>query len=274
MPEFIRRAFARRSGEFDHRKLYRVLQDGIRRGLLPPGARLLASRRLAQGLGIARNTVVHVYAQLALEGHVQAGVGRGTFVAQAPPRLAGTKGPRQAKSAAAAEPSTLMSRRGIRVVERASAGTLQWGAFTPGVPEVRMFPAQIWSRLQSRLWRSVTPPQLSYAIGAGDPGLRYAIAEYLRNTRGVRCTPEQVVVTSGTQQSLHLVAQLLTDAGDSLWLEEPGYWGARSVFEALGTEAGAGAAGRRRPGAEPATAARAAARDVRFARRTSTPPAS
>ena len=76
---------------------------------------------------------------------------------------------------------------------------------------------------------------------AGDADLRRALADYLQGTRGVVCAPEQIVITSGTQQSLHLVAQLLADPGDAVWLEDPGYWGARSVFRALGLEAGAGA---------------------------------
>ncbi len=84
------------------------------------------------------------------------------------------------------------------------------------------------------MWRAATPQQLSYATGAGDPELRQALAEYLQGTRGVACTAEQIVVTSGTQQSLHLVAQMLADPGDSFWLEDPGYWGARSVFRAMG----------------------------------------
>ncbi len=114
------------------------------------------------------------------------------------------------------------------------ASPLQWGAFTPGVPEVRLFPSSIWNRLQARMWRSATPQELSYATGAGAPDLRKALAEYLQGTRGVACTAEQIVVTSGTQQSLHLVAQMLADPGDSFWLEDPGYWGARSVFRAMG----------------------------------------
>jgi GntR family transcriptional regulator/MocR family aminotransferase len=64
--------------------------------------------------------------------------------------------------------------------------------------------------------------------------LRSAIAQHLRAARDVDCTPEQVVLTSGTQQSLRLVSQLLCDPGDAVWLEEPGYWGARSVFSAAG----------------------------------------
>ncbi len=221
-------AFAREAQGLKHQRLYRVLQQGMHQDLLPAGLRLPASRELAQALAIARNTVVHVYAQLALEGFVRAGVGRGTYVAKTAPRLlqdAGAAGPTR---------RALLSQRGARLVERAGAAALQWGAFTPGVPELRLFPAALWSRLQTRLWRGVSPTQLSYATGGGDTGLRHALAEHLRSARGVNCAPEQVVITSGTQQSLHLVAQLLTDPGDTLWLEDPGYWGARSVFDALG----------------------------------------
>jgi GntR family transcriptional regulator/MocR family aminotransferase len=127
-----------------------------------------------------------------------------------------------------------LSGRGARTVAEAGANPVQWGAFAPGVPEVRMFPAQLWSRLQARVWRNAAPERLTYATGAGDAGLRQAVADYLQGTRGVVCSAEQVVITSGTQQSLWLVAQLLADVGDEVWLEDPGYWGARSVFGAAG----------------------------------------
>ena len=80
-----------------------------------------------------------------------------------------------------------------------------------------------------RAWRRVEPERLSYATGHGDAGLREAIADYLRGTRGIACTPAQVVITSGTQQSLHLVAQLLADPGDRVWLEDR-VIGARASF--------------------------------------------
>ncbi|CAM5788217.1 MocR-like pyridoxine biosynthesis transcription factor PdxR [Rhizobacter fulvus] len=232
LPDFVLRLFDPRSTEHDHRQLYRILQSGIREAVLLAGSKLPPTRALAQALGIARNTVVHVYEQLALEGYVQAGVGRGTFVAAVGPRLV-ERG--SAPSAATSlTRQAALSQRGGRLVADASAARLQWGAFTPGVPEVRMFPSPVWTRLQAKVWRSATPHHLTYATGAGDPGLRAAVAEYLQGTRGVGCTAEQVVITSGTQQSLHLIAQLLADPGDSVWLEDPGYWGARSVFRALG----------------------------------------
>jgi len=230
LPDFVLRQFDRQCGEYDHLQLFRILETGIRQSSLPAGLKLPPTRVLAQALGIARNTVVHVYEQLALEGYVQAGVGRGTYVAQLGLR------PIEAASAPSPAPArrALLSRRGEELVEHAGAGRLQWGAFTPGVPEVRMFPTQVWNSLQSRLWRRATPEQLTYATGAGDAGLRQAVAEYLQGTRGVACSPEQVVITSGTQQSLLLVAQLLADPGDTAWLEDPGYWGARSMFRATG----------------------------------------
>ena len=228
LPDFVARQFDRRAAEPSHRQLYRILQAGIRDAVLAAGTRLPPTRTLALALGIARNTVVHVYEQLALEGYVQAGVGRGTFVAAVAPRLVAR--------GAAARPArrALLSRRGTQLIDEAGAAPLQWGAFTPGVPEVRLFPAAVWNRLHARVWRAATPQQLSYATGAGEPALRDAIATYLQGTRGVACTPEQVVITSGTQQSLHLIAQLLADPGEAVWLEDPGYWGARSVFRALG----------------------------------------
>ncbi|HZT55596.1 MAG TPA: PLP-dependent aminotransferase family protein [Burkholderiaceae bacterium] len=230
LPDFVLRQFDQASPQPDHRQLYGILQRGIRDAVLPAGLMLPPTRQLCEALGIARNTVVHVYEQLALEGYVQAGIGRGTFVAAVAPRLVAERAAPPASPSAAR--GALLSRRGGHTIGAAGAARVQWGAFTPGVPEVRLFPAQIWNRLHARLWRSASPEQLTYATGAGDAGLRESVAEYLQGTRGVVCTPEQVVITSGTQQSLYLVQQLLADPGDAVWLEDPGYWGARSVFSA------------------------------------------
>jgi GntR family transcriptional regulator/MocR family aminotransferase len=228
LPDFVLRQF--KLGQPSHQQLYGILQAGIRDGSLAAGLRLPPTRVLARTLGIARNTVVHVYEQLTFEGYVQARVGRGTFVADVFPR------PVVAAGKFPLDRNAPLSRRGERTVREALAARLQWGAFAPGVPELRMFPIQTWNRLQARVWRRVEPERLSYATGHGDAGLREAIADYLRGTRGIACTPAQVVITSGTQQSLHLVAQLLADPGDRVWLEDPGYWGARSVFHATGLE--------------------------------------
>jgi GntR family transcriptional regulator/MocR family aminotransferase len=238
LPDFVQTHFDRQGTQPDHRQLYTILQRGIREGVLGAGGKLPPTRVLAQALGIARNTVIHVYEQLALEGYVTAGVGRGTYVAPSAPRLIDGAGPSPAASHARRSPPRVasLSQRGTRLLAEAGAGQRQWGAFVPGVPEVRLFPTAVWNRLQARMWRRPTPEQMSYATGGGDAGLRQAVSDYLQGTRGVICTPGQIVITSGTQQSLHLIAQLLTDPGDVAWLEDPGYWGARSVFSAAGLQ--------------------------------------
>jgi GntR family transcriptional regulator/MocR family aminotransferase len=232
LPDFVLRQFNRGDLEPDHRQLFHILQRGIRQSVLKPGTKLPPTRTLAQALRIARNTVIHVYEQLALEGYVQANVGRGTYVAEVGPRLVA----RAVRVTALAMRRSRLSRRGERTISEAGNSRLQWGAFMPGVPEVRMFPMQVWSRLHAGVCRNVTPQQMTYATWQGDQGLREAVAEYLQSTRGVICGAEQVVITSGTQQSIYLISQLLADPGDTVWLEDPGYWGARSVFRAGGLD--------------------------------------
>ena len=236
--DYLQRRFDRTdpgSGEPDHRRLYRVLQEGILRDELQPGTRLPSSRQLAAELGIARNTVIHVYEQLGTEGYVVAGVGSGTFVADTTPdRLNALPLPHMSAMPAAKTAAPTLSARGHTLVRDAGASSRQWGAFMPGVPEVRMFPARIWSRLHNRLLRKPSPALLTYPVGSGYPPLRTVLADYLRTARGVRCEPEQIIVTAGIHPSLQLITQLLCDAGDTAWMEDPGYWGVRSVLVAAG----------------------------------------
>lgn len=228
LPDLVLRQFVPESGEFNHRQLYRILKTSIRDGALGPGAKLPPTREMANALGIARNTVVQVYEQLVLEGFADAGVGRGTYVRALASRLE-TRG-----SAVRRDGVEPLSRRGVELVQGARASGSQWGAFIPGVPEVRMFPVKAWNRLQNKIWSEITPMHLTYATDAGHVELREAIADHIQSTRGVVCDGDQVVVTSGAQQALHLIAQLLANDGDRVWLEDPGYWGARTIFRNAG----------------------------------------
>ena len=235
--DYLQRRFDRAgpNGEPDHRRLYRLLQEGILRDELQPGTRLPSSRQLAAELGIARNTVIHVYEQLGAEGYVSAGVGSGTFVADTTPdRLDAPPAPRAPSAPAAQAAAPILSARGHTLVRDAGATAHQWGAFMPGVPEVRMFPARTWSRLHNRLLRKPAPALLTYPVGSGYPPLRAALADYLRTARGVRCEPGQIIITAGIHPSLQLITQLLCDPGDIAWMEDPGYWGVRSVLVAAG----------------------------------------
>ncbi|HEU5039468.1 MAG TPA: PLP-dependent aminotransferase family protein, partial [Gemmatimonadales bacterium] len=106
--------------------------------------------------------------------------------------------------------------------------------FRPGVPALDEFPRALWARLSSRRWRRA--PMLGYGDVSGFAPLREAIAEYVRAARGARCTPDQIVVVNGSQQGVDLAARVLLDPGDVVWMEDPGYGGARIALLAGGAE--------------------------------------
>src|SRR6266702_5227077 len=244
LSDWLAHRLDRGNGQPIYRQLHRLLQQAILSRALPAGAKVPSSRLLAKELGIGRNTVTQVYEQLALEGYVNSATGSGTFVADsAPDEIVGVPDaeapdtrpmplnlplplPLQAKRA--------LSTRGARLIAGAGVSKRQWGAFMPGVPDVTKFPARAWSRLHNKYWRRLRPDLLTYAPGGGLASLRHALADYLRTSRSVRCTPEQIIITTGIHQSVDLAVRLLSDPGDVIWTEDPCYWGVRSVMHVSG----------------------------------------
>lgn len=221
-----------RSGDCMHRELYEFIKLEILEGSLSGGSRLPPSRVLGQELGISRNTVLCAYDQLLAEGYVTASVGQGTFVADVPSRPTQLLLPQSSETAAPIAGPDLLpwSVRGAQLLTQSRASNLQWGAFVAGVPDISVFPRQIWLRLLNRHWRRSSVEALSYSTVGGHPALRRALAEHLHLARSVRCEPEQIVITSGIHQAIDVVSRLLADPGDSAWVEDPGYWGTRSIL--------------------------------------------
>jgi GntR family transcriptional regulator/MocR family aminotransferase len=209
-----------------YRQLYAGVRESILAGRLAPGAVLPSSRALAEGLGVSRNTVILAFDQLVAEGYIQGSPRSGTRVAAVPERAQKTDPSRGPGPSA----------RGLAIAEARLPALTRSGSppvpFRIGVPALDEFPFRLWARLAARRWRR--HPLLDY----GDPGgysvLREAIAEYVRLARGVRCQTEQVVITNGSQQGVDLAARVLLDPGDSVWMEDPGYTGARAALQASG----------------------------------------
>ncbi|KRC35994.1 PLP-dependent aminotransferase family protein [Acidovorax sp. Root219] len=207
------------------RQLHECLRHGIRSGLLPSGTRLPASRTLAADLGLARNSVLYAYEQLATEGFLLASR-RGSVVAP----LAGLLAPPAALRTVPGVQRASLSRRAQNMP--LLPGSEASVAFAPGVPSLRDFPLLRWRRMLDRAWASIRPAQLNYADPAGEPALREAIAGHLRVARGALVDAAQVFITDGTQSSLDLCARAFADAGDKVWVENPGYQGAVAAFRA------------------------------------------
>ena len=212
-----------------HRQLYEAMRRALLDGKLAAGDRLPSSRELTQDLQLSRNTVVAALSQLTVEGYLVSRVGSGTYVNDTLPRSAARNRPAHAPSHAAR-----LSTRGLALSSTFCATQLEIQPFTPGIADFSAFPVALWQRLQNKHWRMTYPEMLDYSQTGGYAPLRRAVADYLRVFRSVPLEVEQVIITSGTQQSLELCAQLLGDHGDTVWLEDPAYWGAVKAFMATG----------------------------------------
>ncbi|MBY0465741.1 MAG: PLP-dependent aminotransferase family protein [Burkholderiales bacterium] len=215
-----------------NRQLYEALRRAMLDGKLGPGERLPSSRDLAQDLGLSRNTVMAAISQLAVEGYLTSQVGSGTFVADSVP--SSTQTARQRHGNTPRPTSARLSRRGETLAHSFNASQLEVQPFTPGPADFSAFPVVLWQRLQNKHWRHTRPDMLDYNDCGGHGPLRRAVADYLLVCRSVQLDPDQVIITSGTQQSLELCAQLLADHGDTVWVEDPAYWGAVKAFMATG----------------------------------------
>jgi len=219
-------------------QLVRALRVEILKGQV--GARLPPTRTLAKDLGLSRNTVITAYGELANEGLVVSHFGGGSFIGghDTSSRQTGTsaKSPPIAGSAAAGELRLTKFARRLEqldpspILERPE---LKFD-FRYGLPVLGDFPFGTWSRIVARRAGSSAVSVLGYGDAAGYLPLRTEIAQYLLRARGVRCDPEQIIITNGSQQALDLTARILIDPGDRVVIEEPNYEGARQAFSMAG----------------------------------------
>jgi GntR family transcriptional regulator/MocR family aminotransferase len=216
-----------------HRQLYDHLRGAILSRQLVGGLRLPATRMLATELGVSRNTVVNAFDQLLAEGYMEGRVGAGTYVARVLPDEVLYVAAPQGENNGASHAERTISQRGrlVSTVARRDIDSHKIPhAFRPGLPALDAFPSRIWSGLLLKHWRNPSPQLLGPGDPAGYRPLREAVASYLGAARGVRCHPDQVIITAGSQQALDLVARALLDPGDAAWIEEPGYLGTRRAL--------------------------------------------
>lgn len=208
--------------------LYRELRSAILEGRLAPSARLPSTRDFAALYGVSRGIVVQVFERLQSEGYLCSRVGAGTAISgQVMPR-------RRSRPEAAALPAAIRRVRANYQRPKAFAGLAPSRASHPfriGDVDWKEFPSKLWARLASR--RARAPASWAHPAddARGYKPLRQAIAQYLGSSRGIVCVPDQITIVSGVQQALDVLARLLLSPEDKVWLEDPGYFGARIAFE-------------------------------------------
>ena len=220
-----------------HQQLYDELRQAILNGRLLPRQKLPSTRSIAQSLGISRTTATQSYDRLQSEGYLETVVGSGTYVcSQLPDDLMQSISVPVSPSKQLIVP---LSRYGATLAQ--TPFTLQSEpdlpiSFRYGRPALKEFPLKLWRKLLSRRC-CAEPTWLDYATDfQGYLPLRQVIAHYLCRYRAVQCQPEQLVITNGIQQGLGLIMRLLTEAGDTIAIEDPGYLSARRIFQSHGAK--------------------------------------
>lgn len=211
------------------RQLYTAIRTRILDGRHPAGWKLLASRELARRLNVSRMTVVEAYEQLEAEGYVEARVGDGSYV---------THGAALAAEAALSVAPASRSPAGEDSRDDLDSG-LPYRTdlidFRTGLPELSSFPIAQWKRLTRDVLDAITPAELAYGPPEGVSELRQAVAGYLAGRRGLRLTPENVVIVAGTTQAIGLITRLLATAErPNVIVEDPVTSDIRRIMSSFG----------------------------------------
>jgi GntR family transcriptional regulator/MocR family aminotransferase len=224
-----------RSKEPLFQQVHRAVQGAILGGALCPGERLPSTRELAAQLKISRTVVVRAYEYLLAEGFITGRGGSGTYVSE---------GMTAQVARRLRQPARLrLSRFGSTVTKSmATVDTPLRKTVVPrynfiyGRSDLDTFPFASWRRMMLRQARKGSMREFDYGSALGNTELRAAISAHLRRSRGVVCSPSQVIVVNGSQQALDLVIRLLVDPGDTVAIEDPHYDGTREALRAAGAQ--------------------------------------
>lgn len=229
-----------------YQQLYAHMRAAIFSGELKRGLKLPSSRALADELGVSRNTVQNAYRQLAAEGYLESVEGSGTFVTRVLPDLLlaapGDKVPKDSSRAPVGSPEETQFSDHARLQLQATPmpealpqpSPTRPRPFRADVPALDVFPYELWRRLAVRQARRLPRSAFLYQDSAGYLPLREAIAAHIAVSRQVHCLPDQVMIVPGSQGALDLASRMLINSGDSVWMEDPGYPGARGAIIGAG----------------------------------------
>ena len=215
------------------RQIYLQLRSAILSGTLRPATKLPSTRELSAQLGVSRSAVVSAFEQLLAEGYAVGKKGAGTYIAADLPESFEAFHGRKKRPAPAARVAAPFRDLGAFVDVTTQNDERP---FNLGRTLVDARTAELWRKLTARTLRSFGQYHLGYGDPQGMLELRKSICDYLRAARGVRCGPEQVVVTAGTQQAVDIVSRVMEGPDKEVWIEDPGYSLTRLALVAAGAK--------------------------------------
>jgi GntR family transcriptional regulator/MocR family aminotransferase len=213
-------------------RLYRAVKHCIITIELPNNCLLPSTRILAQELKVSRTTVNKAYELLQLEKLISSKLGSGNRVSYE--RLSKKEESREKLAVPNQAIYPNISKKGIAYSKNISLLNRMPNshlAFRPGLPPIDVFPVNLWKKLLNTYWRHIKASNLLYTDATGLLELKKSISNYLNISRNIKCNYEQIVIVSGSLQSLYLIATSVIDKGDAVVLENPLFPNVHSVFK-------------------------------------------
>lgn len=218
--------------------LYIALKEYLKRRIekheILQGTKMLSSRNMSELLDVSRSTVIKSYELLVFEGIILARKGSGHEVLPRTPKMVNSKQKIDPKirytEISHAGKSFLAN---VHIMNTSSEGSI---AFRPGLPPLDIFPIHQWKKLFNQYWRNIKASSLTYSNVSGVSQLKRSIAEYLFVMRGIKCDDEQVIIVSGSVQSLFLTGSALVNEGDKVVMENPTFPNVHSIFKSLNAD--------------------------------------
>lgn len=197
-------------------QIYERIREMILSGELKGEERLPSSRKLAETLNVSRTIILEVYDQLIAEGYVKTKTGSGTFVE---PGITLGQFPLLDKGILTKKPSQNIQSKKEHIID-----------FRSGVPALNEFPRKKWAQVAKTVYENIDESLLGYSLPEGSKELRNTLSDYLYKTRGIKCNPNQIIITSGATQAINIVAKLLIKPGGELIIEDPVTKEIREIF--------------------------------------------
>ncbi|WP_199613632.1 MocR-like pyridoxine biosynthesis transcription factor PdxR [Paenibacillus alkalitolerans] len=201
------------------RQLCAHLRNMIETGELWQGMRLPPTRKVSQELRVARNVVIEVYEQLTAEGYLESRVGSGTYIAEGIHIRTGANQPA----------AMLQHNPSNRAKERQDIID-----FNSGTPDLRLFPRKLWGKYVREVTEYSPDEVFNYGDPQGEPELRAAIARYMFRVKGIRCSPDQLFIVSGSSEGFLLIASACSPMFLTVYVEDPTVDFIPDIFRRMG----------------------------------------
>ena len=214
-----------------YQRIFNLIKDAILNNDIPEGSILPSTRIAANELKISRSTVIRAYELLILEGYAESMVGAGHRV----------KGLVTDKVLASPESHTMFAypdlsdtgksfQKNVSLINTTDDIGI---AFRPGLPPLDIFPVNQWKNLTNLYWRNIKASALTYSASSGTEQLKKTLANYLNFSRNIKCDPRQIIIVSGSLQSLFLIGNVMLNPGDYMCMENPTFPNVHSIFKGL-----------------------------------------